>query len=108
KLRPFLEQWRGRDFTPEELQGFNLAKLKGANCLLTVQHKDTDKGDTWANVVAAEPYKNGSSSVVSDPEKLLKPEDYTRRDYSKKRENSQAQAAAVNGNATEKTDWVPF
>lgn len=37
-LRPFLESWRGRQFTAEELKGFDLSKLVGANCMLNVIH----------------------------------------------------------------------
>lgn len=48
-LRKDLETWRGRAFTPEELKGFDLRKVLGANCFLQIIHKD--KGDkTYANV----------------------------------------------------------
>lgn len=35
-LRKFLSGWRGRDFTPEELGGFDPRKLIGAGCLLSL------------------------------------------------------------------------
>ena len=35
KLRRTLESWRARKFSAEELAGFDLAKVLGANCLLT-------------------------------------------------------------------------
>ena len=38
-LRKFLQGWRGRDFTPEELLGFDPSKLVGAPCLLSLVQK---------------------------------------------------------------------
>lgn len=35
-LRKDLESWRGRPFTAEELQGFDLENLIGANCFLNI------------------------------------------------------------------------
>lgn len=39
-LRRDLEAWRGRPFTPEELQGFELGKVLGTACQLTVVHSE--------------------------------------------------------------------
>jgi hypothetical protein len=59
RLRPMLEAWRGRKFTNEELDGFDLEKLIGANCQVQVIHAITDKG-TYANIQAVVPkQKNG-------------------------------------------------
>jgi hypothetical protein len=49
-LRGVLEGWRGRPFTKEELEGFDLDNLLGVNCLLGVIHKQGSKGGTFANV----------------------------------------------------------
>lgn len=49
-----LRQWRGRDFTQEELAGFDVENVLGAPCLLTVEHNTKD-GRTFANVAAAVP-----------------------------------------------------
>lgn len=35
-LRKDLESWRGQPFTPEELKGFDLENLVGANCFLNL------------------------------------------------------------------------
>jgi len=40
KLRPALESWRGRAFTDEELEGFDLEKLIGVNCQLQIVHNE--------------------------------------------------------------------
>jgi hypothetical protein len=38
-LRGHLEAWRGRAFTAEELAGFDVSKLLGVPCMVTVTHK---------------------------------------------------------------------
>jgi hypothetical protein len=48
-LRKDLESWRGRPFTPEELEGFDLKQIIGHNCLLNVIHNEKD-GKTYANI----------------------------------------------------------
>ena len=35
-LRKDLDSWRGVPFTPEELQGFDLERVVGANCMITI------------------------------------------------------------------------
>jgi hypothetical protein len=42
-LRPFLEAWRGRKFTGEELAGFDVEKLIGAGAVIQIVHEH--KGD---------------------------------------------------------------
>lgn len=44
-LRKFLVSWRGRQFTPEELQGFDLKNVLGANSMINVVHKDNGYED---------------------------------------------------------------
>jgi len=36
RLRPLLVSWRGRDFTPEELGGFDIKNILGAACMLSM------------------------------------------------------------------------
>jgi hypothetical protein len=64
KLRPELESWRGRAFTEDELQEFDLEKLIGANCLLNVAHVQKD-GKTYANVTAVMPLKKGMEKLTA-------------------------------------------
>jgi len=54
ELRKDLESWRGKQFTEKELQGFDLIKVLGVNCMLQVIHRRTDKG-TFANVTSVVP-----------------------------------------------------
>lgn len=55
-LRRDLECWRGRKFTEDELAGFDLEKLLGANCQLQIVHNLGDEGKTYANVQAIVPF----------------------------------------------------
>lgn len=50
-LRKLLESWRGKPFTDADFgpDGFEIADLLGAPCLLQVQHNERD-GTTYANV----------------------------------------------------------
>lgn len=48
-LRQDLAAWRGRDFTGEELEAFNLRNIVGKSCLINVIHKESG-GKTYANI----------------------------------------------------------
>ena len=41
-LKPMLESWRGRPFTPHELEGFDLQKILGVNALLNIINEMKD------------------------------------------------------------------
>ena len=69
-LRPMLESWRGRKFSPEDLEGFDLERLIGVNCQVQIIHNIANNGKTYANVQACVPAAKGSSK--------LKVRDYTR------------------------------
>lgn len=51
QLRKDLESWRGRSFTEEELDGFDLEKLLSVGCFLNIIHEAKDK-KTYANIAA--------------------------------------------------------
>lgn len=55
-LGKFLTAWRGRAFTPEELKGFNVSKLLGANCMLNIVHSDDGQ---YANIASVMPLPKG-------------------------------------------------
>lgn len=48
-LRQDLAAWRGRDFTSEELDAFDLRSIVGKSCLINVIHRDSN-GKTYANI----------------------------------------------------------
>jgi hypothetical protein len=68
-LSKLLEAWRGRKFTSQERDGFDLEKLIGANCQVQTVHNIKDD-DIFVNVQAVVPYPKG---VVA-----LRVEDYVR------------------------------
>ena len=60
-LRKLLESWRGRSFTPEELEGFHLKHILGVPCYLSIAHKLNPKSQTiYANVVGICPLPEGT------------------------------------------------
>jgi len=65
-LRHDLEAWRGRAFTEAEIEGFDLEKLIGVNCLLNVVHKAGSKGGTFANVVSIMPLAKNMKPIAVD------------------------------------------
>lgn len=66
-LRAHLESWRGRPFTEEELDEFDLEALIDKTCQLNVVHKAGTKGGTFANVNAVVPAgKNAPKMQVRD------------------------------------------
>jgi hypothetical protein len=53
KLRAHLEGWRGKSFTPEELEGFDSKNLLGKTCLISLAKND--KGRVKVSSVAKVP-----------------------------------------------------
>ena len=49
-LRKTLESWRGKTFTAKELDDFDLTKLMGAACMITVIHKATKDGKEYVQI----------------------------------------------------------
>jgi len=54
-LRKDLESWRGRSFSDDELRGFDLRNLLDKWCMVTVQHRTANNGNTYADAVAVTP-----------------------------------------------------
>lgn len=62
-LRADLAAWRGRDFTQEELQAFDLRNIVGAPCLINIIHKENN-GKKYANI----------SSIMALPKGMPRPQ----------------------------------
>jgi hypothetical protein len=58
-LLPFLNSWRGKAFTVDELKGWDIANVLTAPALLNVIHKQSKKGKTFADIAAASPLPKG-------------------------------------------------
>lgn len=62
-LRKFLESWRGKGFTEEEAKKFDITKLLGVPCMLSIIHKTSKQGKLYAEI----------SSVSTLPKSLTCP-----------------------------------
>lgn len=60
-LRGFLQAWRGRPFTQEELELFDLRRLLGAPCLLNIMHTQRN-GKDYANIASISPLPKGMTA----------------------------------------------
>lgn len=63
QLRKDLEAWRGKKFTDEELEGFDLKNVAGAYCMLQVVHSADRQ---YANVNAIMSFKGEKPKGVND------------------------------------------
>lgn len=64
QLRKDLESWRGKQFSPEELEGFDVENLLGVNCLLNViQEVSTKNGKTYSNIASIMRLPKGMNPV---------------------------------------------
>lgn len=57
-LRAFMKSWRGKDFTEEEAKSFDVTKLLGVTCMLSVGHKES-KGKVYAEINSVSPIIKG-------------------------------------------------
>lgn len=66
-LRHDLESWRGKPFTRDEEMGFDVESVIGANCLISVQQKPSDKDPSkvFANVVSVMPLLKGMVKLAA-------------------------------------------
>ena len=77
-LRRDLQSWRGRAFTNEELRGFDLDNVLGANCMLNVTHTPDGQGGVYSNVDALMPLVKGLAKIT--PLDYVREQDRPRED----------------------------
>lgn len=58
-LRGFVESWRGKAYSEEEAKDFEVTKLVGAPCMITIIHDKTKKGTDYAKVASVSPVVKG-------------------------------------------------
>lgn len=66
-LRADLEAWRGREFTREELQGFELKNVLGAWCLITVTRATGNDGKEYTNITGVSPVPKAMKQSLPTP-----------------------------------------
>lgn len=93
-LRPFLEAWRGKKFSDDELRGFDLENLIGANCQLQIIHNHKG-GKTYGNVQAVVPMARGVGKM------------YVPGDYIRAKDRPGYVAPVVEGSEPS-SDYAPF
>lgn len=72
RLRAVLESWRGRKFSPAELDGFDLKNILGKTCLLNIIHSPSKDGTKmYANVDTVNPVVQGMPIPHSINEQLF-------------------------------------
>ena len=76
-LRGDLEAWRGRGFTREELDGFDVAALLGKACQLSVVHEERN-GKTYANIKSVAGWPKGLDRPNAEQPLLLYDTDHPR------------------------------
>lgn len=64
-LQQDLVNWRGKSFTTEEAEGFNVSQILGSNCVLTVVNT-TKNGKTYANVGGVSKLMQGMKSLTPE------------------------------------------
>ena len=68
-LRAALEGWRGRPFTPQELEGFDLKNVLGKACLVNLIHAES-KGNTYCNIKSIMPLPAGMTCHTAVTEQI--------------------------------------
>lgn len=63
RLRQDLEAWRGKAFTPEELQGFDLEKLLGVMCQMNLVEYTKQNGGTGVKMASIMPPPAGATRM---------------------------------------------
>lgn len=64
-LRQWLEAWRAKPFTKEELQGFDLTQIIGKGCLLNIG--ETEKGRAKISAIMALPKGTSAPKLYNSP-----------------------------------------
>lgn len=86
-LRGFLESWRGKSYTEEQAKaGIPVHKLEGIGALVSVEHKTSQKGRTYAKIKSIAPLPKAMTAPGRDG--------YRRAEYWAERKDSYAKEAA--------------
>ena len=100
-LRKFLEQWRGKQYTPDQVKaGVPLHKMVGNWALLTVENRESGAGRTYANIAAAVGVPEIMRKALPSFPEYRRPDFWSQRkeEYSKEAQAFRAKAAAPPSN----------
>ena len=90
-LRRDLESWRGRAFTDEERKAFDVERLIGKNCQLSLKHGiSRSTGRTYGQITVILPPVKGAD---------MKPENYTREPWPTEKTEAAHEAGAARARA---------
>ena len=78
-----LVSWRGRQFTDQELAGFDLVNIIGAPCMVNVIHNQSQDGQkTYANVASISQLPKGMAIPnLVNPKQKFNTEDFTQEQF---------------------------
>lgn len=83
RLRHYLESWRGQGFTAAELEQFDLTNILGKPCLLTVVHKTSGNGKTYANIASISKLMKGMDTPKAENPLIGYHPEFAPQDYEK-------------------------
>jgi hypothetical protein len=63
-----LTSWRGKAFTEQEKEGFDITSIIGANCLLNIAHKQKQDGSMKDDVASITPLMAGMNKLQPENE----------------------------------------
>lgn len=69
-LRKALKAWRGREFTADELKGFDIKNVLGAPCLLQITHYTGNDGSVRASINTIARLPKNMPQLTPDRERL--------------------------------------
>lgn len=67
QLRADLEAWRSKEFTRDELRGFELKNVLGAWCMLTVTRATGKDGKDYTNISGISPVPKAMKASLPEP-----------------------------------------
>lgn len=105
-LRKFLEAWRGKKYTAEQVEaGVPLHKMAGNWALITVEHRTSGAGRTYANIAAVVGVPQQMRGGLPSFGEYKRPEFWSQRKEEYKKE---AQAFRAKAAAPPSDDWEEF
>jgi hypothetical protein len=102
-LRKFLEAWRGKKYTADQIEaGVPLHKMAGNWALITVEHRTSGAGRTYANIAAVVGVPQQMRNSLPTFESYKRPDFWSQR---KEEYGKEAQAFRAKSAAPPSDDW---